>query len=357
VLRWNCLQLDRNQETLVGDQPESPQTLNENLVGSLAAGVLILDSRGEVRLANGRARALLGGPPAAESAAIGDGAAVGAVLAAAADASGAGRREVAVVVAGEPRVLGVQVIPLERDAGEQADVLLMLTDLTEVRAARGLATLAGIGRLTHHVAHELKNPLGALKLYTLLLERHLRDAKPDSRDLAEKIGRAIDHLAAVVGEVTAFGPAGSLERDRLAVGPLVNECLAAVAERAAAAGIEVIRRDEPGLAVRGDARALRQAVRAFIDNALDAMPGGGTLTVSVARGNERTVGITVEDSGAGLSPVAQAQLFEPFFTTRADKVGLGATIAGHIIEQHGGRIVVRSEPRVGTTIRIALPAD
>jgi two-component system sensor histidine kinase HydH len=334
--------------------------LNDHPVGSLAAGVLVLDSRGTVRRANARARALLGGPPAAESAAIGDAAAVGAVLAAAADARGAGRREVAVVVGGEPRVLGVQVIPLEREggpAGEGADVVLMLTDLTEVREARGLETLAGIGRLTHHVAHELKNPLGALKLYTLLLERHLRAAKPDSRDLAEKIGRAIDHLASVVGEVTAFGPAGSLERERLAVGALVDECLAAVAERAAAAGIEVVRRDEPGLGVRGDARALRQAVRAFIDNALDAMPGGGTLTVSVARGDDRTVGITVEDSGAGLSPVAQAQLFEPFFTTKSDKVGLGATIAGHIIEQHGGRIVVRSEPKVGTTIRIALPVD
>jgi signal transduction histidine kinase len=236
----------------------------------------------------------------------------------------------------------------------------MLADLTEARTAEvdepSVATLAGIGRLTHHVAHELKNPLGALKLYTLLLERQLRDAKPDSRDLVEKIGRAIDHLTSVVGEVTAFGPAGTLERQVVAVGALLDECLAAVAERTTAAQIEVVRRDEPGVGVRGDARALRQAVRAFIDNAVDAMPRGGTLTVSLAR-DGRTLAITVADSGAGLSPAARARLFEPFFTTKPDKVGLGATIAGHIIEQHGGRIAVRSEPNAGTTIRIALPAD
>jgi two-component system NtrC family sensor kinase len=96
---------------------------------------------------------------------------------------------------------------------------------------------------------------------------------------------------------------------------------------------------------------------ALVDNALDAMPEGGTLTVSASRGADRTVGITVEDSGTGLSPATQALLFEPFFTTKPDNVGLGATIAGHIIEQHGGRLLVRSEPKVGTTIRVALPAD
>jgi signal transduction histidine kinase len=346
----------------VGDQPESPQIRDDPLAGSLAAGVLILDSRGAVRLANPRARALLGGSGSGDGAAIGDPGAVSAVLAAAADAPETGWKEVALVVAGETRVLGVQATPLGEGSasGKRGDVLLMLADLTGARAANGderwVATLAGIGRLTHHVAHELKNPLGALKLYTLLLERQLRDAKPDSRDLAEKIGRAIDHLTSVVADVTAFGPAGTLERETVAVGTLLDEVLAAVAERATTAGIQVVRRDEPGIGVRGDARTLRQALRAFVDNAMDAMPRGGTLTVSLAR-EDRTIGITVADSGAGLSPEAQARLFEPFFTTKPDKVGLGATIAGHIIEQHGGRIVVRSEPKVGTTIRIALPAD
>jgi two-component system NtrC family sensor kinase len=207
------------------------------------------------------------------------------------------------------------------------------------------------------VAHELKNPLGALKLYTLLLERHLKGAKPDSRDLAEKVGRAIDHLTAVVSDVTAFGAAGPLDRKRVPVVPVLDECLAVVMERAPGAGIEVIRRLEPGLEVRGDGRLLRQALKAFIDNAVDTMAGGGTLTVSATRVDDKTIGITVEDSGAGLPPEGRDRIFEPFFTTKPDKVGLGATIAGHIIEQHGGRIVVRSEPKVGTTIRIALPVD
>jgi signal transduction histidine kinase len=348
----------------VDDQPESPRTLNDRIVASLGVGVLVVDARGEPRLANSRARALLGEPATGEGAAVGEATAVRTLLAAVADLSGDGWKEVVVVVAGEPRVLGVRAATLERDGtlpGERPEKILTLTDLTEARAteaaARRVATLAGVSRLTHHVAHELKNPLGALKLYTLLLERHLRGAKPDSRDLAEKVGRAIDHLTAVVGDVTAFGAAGTVERKPVALAPLLDECVAAATERVSNPGIEVVRRFEPDLGVRGDVRLLRQAVRAFIDNAVQAMADGGTLTVSAARGDGETVGITVEDSGPGLPPGDRAQIFEPFFTTRPDKVGLGATIAGHIIEQHGGRVVVCSEPTVGTTIRIVLPAD
>jgi signal transduction histidine kinase len=347
----------------VGDRPEFQQPLSDDIVASLAAGVLVVDSGGTVRMASARARTLLGGPATGEGATIGDGSALRAVLAAVADGPGAGWREVVVTVAGEPRVLGVQATPLRRNGaspGDRADMVLTLTDVTDARTAdstaRRLAALAGVGRLAHHVAHDLKNPLGALKLYTLLLERQLPDGRADSRDLAEKIGRAIDHLTAVVAEVTALGSAGA-EREPVPVAGLLDGCLAAVAERAAAARIEVVRRDEPGLTVRGDPRALRQVMDALVDNALDAMPEGGTLTVSASRGADRTVGITVEDSGTGLSPATQALLFEPFFTTKPDNVGLGATIAGHIIEEHGGRLLVRSEPKVGTTIRVALPAD
>jgi signal transduction histidine kinase len=346
----------------VDDQPKSLRTLDDRIVASLGVGVVVVDFRGEPRLANSRARTLLGGP--AEGAAVGEAMAVRTLLAAVADLPGDGWKEVVVVVAGEPRVLGVRAATLDHDGtppGERREVVLTLTDLTEARAteaaARREATLAGISRLTHHVAHELKNPLGALKLYTLLLERHLKGAKPDSRDLAEKVGRAIDHLTAVVSDVTAFGAAGPLDRKRVPVVPVLDECLAVVMERAPGAGIEVIRRLEPGLEVRGDGRLLRQALKAFIDNAVDTMAGGGTLTVSATRVDDKTIGITVEDSGAGLPPEGRDRIFEPFFTTKPDKVGLGATIAGHIIEQHGGRVVVCSEPTVGTTIRIVLPAD
>jgi two-component system, NtrC family, sensor histidine kinase HydH len=325
---------------------------------------LVVDSRGEVRLANAVARALLGGSATAGSAAIGDTAAVRAVVAAAADSPRGGWKEVVVVVAGEPRALGVQVTPLSRDGAppeERVDVVLTLTDLADIRAAdataRRKATLAGVGRLTHHVAHELKNPLGALKLYTMLLERHLKDAKPDGRELAEKIGRAIDHLTSAVAEMTVFGPASALERARVAVDTLLDECLARVTERAARADVEIVRRYEPGLVIRSDARALRQAVGALVDNALDAMPGGGTLTVSAARASDGTVGIALEDTGTGMPPGDPARVLEPFFTTKPDKVGLGTTIAGHIVEQHGGRIEMRSGAKVGTTVRIVLPAD
>jgi signal transduction histidine kinase len=237
---------------------------------------------------------------------------------------------------------------------------MSLVDLSATRTAeataRRVATLAGVGRLTHHVAHDLKNPLGALKLYALLLERHVREAKSDGRELTEKIARAIDHLAVVVTEVTGFGLPGPLDRSTVALATVADASLATLAERAASAGVEVVRRDEPGVTALADARALRRVLEGLVENALDAMKSGGRLTVSSRRATAEEVEVAVEDTGAGMPADVQARLFEPFFTTKTDAVGLGMAIASQVVGQHGGRIEVRSQPSVGTAVRIVLPA-
>ncbi len=102
-------------------------------------------------------------------------------------------------------------------------MILSLLDLAPLGAAetheRRSAALVGVGRLTNHVAHELKNPLGALKLYALLLSRQLHDARPESRELAEKIARAVDQLSTLVTELAGFGVPEPLEQNAVEAMP------------------------------------------------------------------------------------------------------------------------------------------
>ena len=349
---------------------ETRRALGGQILDSVGDGILVVDpTTGAVPYANRAAVEALG-------AGVAPGADPGRLLAAVPElaeliggATGRPSRdpwtEVRVTVGGAPRLLGVRWTPLVAPAvpADSAFLVVTLTDLTDMRAAeaaaRHQAILAGLGRWSHHVAHELKNPLGALKLYALLLERQLAGAKPDGRELTEKITRSVNQLSRLVSEIAAVGQPGPIEPEPLPLAEVVDECLGAVEELAGSLGVEVVRRYEGGVKAPADPRALRQALLAVIQNALDAMPSGGRLTVACARstsGEPRGAEVTVEDTGTGMSHEVQARLYEPFFTTKADGTGLGMTIASQVVGQHGGRIEVRSRPGEGTAVRVVLPA-
>jgi signal transduction histidine kinase len=206
------------------------------------------------------------------------------------------------------------------------------------------------------MAHELKNPLGALKLYALLLSRQIREGQEQARELAEKIARAVDQLSAQVSELSAFGAVGTLEAATVSLTAVADGALAAVETEAAARGVQVVPRYQGSPTVRGDARALRRAILAFVENALDAMASGGTLTITIDGGAHEPA-VAIQDTGTGMEAAVQARLFEPFFTTKADGIGLGMALARQTIEQHGGRVEVTSQPGAGTTVRVVLPGQ
>jgi signal transduction histidine kinase len=133
--------------------------------------------------------------------------------------------------------------------------------------------------------------------------------------------------------------------------------VAAVAERAQATGIEIVRRVPAECPpVPADPRALREALLAFVRNAVEAMPEGGTLTVEVTEAGPEALVLAIQDTGPGIAPELQSRLFEPFFTTKREGIGLGMTVAHQVVEQHGGRVEVCSQPGAGTTVRVVLPA-
>ncbi|PYM78698.1 MAG: hypothetical protein DME09_22935, partial [Candidatus Rokuibacteriota bacterium] len=217
--------------------------------------------------------------------------------------------------------------------------------------------LAALGRMATQVAHELKNPLGGLKLYARHLEQRLQKAgDAEGLEVAVKIGHAIDHLAELVTEITAFGGTPELKRVLTEVNALLDECLALAQDRLTGRRIEIIREyDQACPPALLDARALRKALLNLIVNGLEAIGAEGTLTVrTVFRGG--AIDILVEDTGCGMSHETQSRIFDLFFTTKPNGTGLGMGIVRSVIDQHGGHMTIDSAPGKGTRVRLHLPA-
>jgi signal transduction histidine kinase len=220
--------------------------------------------------------------------------------------------------------------------------------------------LAALGRMATQVAHELKNPLAGLRLYARHLEQRLeRVGEGEGMELARKITSTVDHLAAVVSEITAFGRPPELHRVAVALPALLEECIALARARCAGAGVEIVRKWDPRCPeAHVDPRELRKAFLNLIVNALEALEGGGTLTIATAWAPDtETIQITVEDTGVGMTEETLRRAFDLFFTTKAEGTGLGMAIARSVIDLHGGELTVQSTPGRGTRVRVTLPAD
>lgn len=218
--------------------------------------------------------------------------------------------------------------------------------------------LAALGRMATQVAHELKNPLAGLRLYSRHLEQRLeRAGEGEIAELARKITSTVDHLAAVVSEITAFGRPPELHRAPMALKPLLEECISLARARCPEEGVEIVRAYDPQCPVVSvDPRELRKAFLNLILNGLEAIGTRGHLTVGTLYAPEtRTVIVAIEDTGTGMNDETLARVFDLFFTTKPEGTGLGMAIARSVIDRHGGELTLQSTPGHGTRARIRLP--
>ncbi|HXG03817.1 MAG TPA: response regulator [Candidatus Binatia bacterium] len=217
--------------------------------------------------------------------------------------------------------------------------------------------LAALGRMATQVAHELKNPLAGLRLYARHLEQRLeRSGDQASAELAHKISDSIDHLAAIVAEITAFGRPPELHRVPTALAPLLDECLALAQARCPSDGVEIVRAYDPACPEAAlDGRELRKAFLNLILNALEAMEGRGRLSVTTTYAPDAGITVAIDDTGPGMTEEILSRAFDLFFTTKPDGTGLGMAIARSVIDLHGGELSVQSSPGRGTRVRVRLP--
>jgi two-component system, NtrC family, sensor histidine kinase HydH len=246
----------------------------------------------------------------------------------------------------------------EQVATVVARIRSVLDELHQARReAFKSARLAAIGELAAGVAHELRNPLTSVKLLIQTgARRHPERPLTDTqlRIVQEEIAR----MESVIESLLGFARPARINRTRHDLRDTVNRALNLVAGRAAAAQVSVAMESHPQpIEVLADAEQLHQVFTNLLANGIDAMPAGGTMTVSIhpadATGSCRVV---FADTGMGIPPEVRDRLFEPFVTGKARGTGLGLAVSRRVVQEHGGTLSGTNRPEGGAVFTVELPA-
>jgi signal transduction histidine kinase len=230
--------------------------------------------------------------------------------------------------------------------------------LRDARLAREELTVQAIARardleqLGARLSHELRNPLSAIKTLVQISVPATED--PELRERLEVIEGEVRRMQQILQEYLTFSrPLENLRREEVDLAALVEDVLALLAGRAAAAGVELCRQGRAR--VEADPLRLKEALLNLIVNALEASPAGSRVDVEID-GEAEPIRVRIVDRGRGMPEDVLAQIGIPFFTTREEGTGLGVALARATFVRHGGTLTYASRPAGGTTATATLPA-
>ncbi|HEX8558070.1 MAG TPA: ATP-binding protein [Pyrinomonadaceae bacterium] len=258
--------------------------------------------------------------------------------------------------------LGYNISPLFSEAGETTGLVITFQDLTDIRAmeetSRRQERLSAVGRVAAGIAHEIRNPLAAMRGSIQVLRSEL-EADAPQRELMDIVLSESDRLNRIITDFLTYARPRKFALAETDLREPLRETFALLRhspELLDGHRLEEELPEEP-LVAMADVEGVRQVFWNLARNALKAMPDGGVLRAEMARAaGSRSVRITFKDTGRGMSPAQVERLFEPFSSSTTGGTGLGLSIVYQIIRDHGGTINVRSREGHGTTITIELPA-
>jgi signal transduction histidine kinase len=223
--------------------------------------------------------------------------------------------------------------------------------------------LASLGVLAAGVAHEIRNPLTAIKARLFTQQKALAPGSRGRAD-AEFIGREIDRLEKIVSDFLRFARPVEPDCVPLSLAELLHEVGQLMAPQLRKSSIDLSVECVIETKVLGDPEQLKQVLINLVQNAADALDTGGTIKLRASQRRmmlvdqmRETVIIEVEDNGPGIPSEVQKRLFDPFFTTKQSGTGLGLSIAARIVEKHAGALRVETALNRGTIFRIVLPLE
>ncbi|MBN1308605.1 MAG: PAS domain S-box protein [Chitinispirillaceae bacterium] len=245
--------------------------------------------------------------------------------------------------------------------GEKRGAVEVFSDISKLKALeeemQQTRTMAALGEMSATVAHEIRNPLGAMGMWAALLERDFTDDDP-RRSTLGKIVEGISHLNKIVTNLLVFTRPVKPELRKADMVKIVGEIVEFVRieiERLEQEVTVVNETGEGAIHVLADPEKINQVLLNLCLNATQAMPEGGTLRVGVAEGVKGYAALTVADTGCGIAPDDIVKIFDPFFTTKENGTGLGLAIVKKFVESHSGYVDVDSVPSKGTTVKVFIP--
>ena len=262
---------------------------------------------------------------------------------------------------GHPVPVSYHQALLTDTSGKRIGAVEIFSDISKIKALeeemQQTRTMAALGEMSATVAHEIRNPLGAMGMWTALLERDLDENDPRRMTLG-KVIEGLARLNKIVSNLLVFTRPVKAEFRKVNLVKTVEEIIDFVR-------IEVERIDQQitvtdsidadSLYILADPEKMGQVLLNLSLNAIQALTDGGVVTVSVQDGGRGYAIVSVEDNGKGIPENEIGKIFDPFYTTKENGTGLGLAIVKKYIESHSGYIDVKSTPSVGTSIKVFIP--
>lgn len=245
-------------------------------------------------------------------------------------------------------------------AGERHGIIVVFVDVTETARAQlelqRNRALTAVGQMTAQIAHEIKNPLGSIRFAAEFLKRQGATNHESDLSTIEVIERSVDHLAAIVAQLSEFARPKKLNRSEINLNELLDELVPMVADRLNAKHMQVSKQYSPDIpAGHYDGTELRKLFLNLIINAVEASEPNSSIDLRTRLNADGQVLVDIVDRGCGMDAETLRRLFEPFYTTKEKGTGLGMAIAKHIAELHSGDLSVQSRTGAGTTATVTLP--
>ncbi|HEX9126091.1 MAG TPA: ATP-binding protein [Methylomirabilota bacterium] len=290
-------------------------------------------------------------------------------------ATGESRSESSAVIEGpdgRPVHVSLVTAPLAGRSGAVTSAVAVVRDISRLRQleseVRRGETLAAAGQMAVGLAHEIRNPLSAIRGAVQLMQRELGDEARWGEYTAVLL-KEVTRVNSIIEMLLDLGRPVTLHSVPLNVHQLLERVALLLEEEATSLGVQFVRRYDPSLPpILADEDRIVQVFHNLVRNAIEAMPGGGRLTlvtrlsmnplfakVDLGQGQKSLAEIQIADEGQGMPEATRDKVFTPFFTTKERGLGLGLALCHRIVEEHKGAIQVTSEPGRGTAVSCFLP--
>ncbi|MGX1981582.1 PAS/PAC sensor signal transduction histidine kinase [Thermolongibacillus altinsuensis] len=250
-------------------------------------------------------------------------------------------------------------ISLKRDIIQNVG-MMMLRDITEKKEMeeqlRKSDTLNVVGELAAGIAHEIRNPMTALKGFIQLLQGSIGSDREDYAMYFHVITSELKRIESIITEFLVLAKPQAIQYQQSDICKIMQDTIDLLSVQATMHNIQIEARYDDHLPeIYCEPKQLKQVFINMLKNAIEVMPKGGTITVTVEKSDEEHIRIAIRDQGCGIPQDKLKKLGEPFYTTKERGTGLGLMVSYKIIEEHKGKIDVESEVGVGTTFYITIP--